>query len=190
MRNTVLARSLAVVGAAALLVRAPVTASAQGTDPAPGSAGSVEGSVTNSAGGALASAGLGDLGSTVARGRCVAADPSGSMASSLDVEMASKEGRPGTAHVDIEGGSILGSPTNGTLRWENTTAGTSGDHDFEILGGMDARFTSFDMDTGRGHVTWEIDANQNGAPLSLAALGFLPMSSAPYTTCTGETDIA
>lgn len=199
MRNTAFVRSLAVIGAGALLVSAPVTASAQDTDSVDTSvhnatvvsgslSDSVEGSVSNSADGALASVGLGDLASSNGGPTCVAADPAGSMATTISVDMVTKEGESGTAHVLIEGGGLFTSVAQGTLHWENTTTGASGDQDFDALGGLDLRQKSFDIPTGVGHVTWDVDANEKGMPLSLAALG--PVISTPYTTCSGEADIA
>lgn len=197
-------RILAPLGAAALLLSAPVAASAQpmgsidttSLDGASNSTEAFPGSVANLAGGALAAAGSGDLGSTVAGGNCVAVDPAlGSIATNpLVVTMKTKEGASGVADTEITGGAMLAF-TAGTLHWTNTTTGKTGAHDFGPFG-FDAPGDYFDLETGAGHVEWTVDANETSTPMSIAvplsAAGINggPQSSTPYTTCTGAAEIA
>lgn len=204
MRLSTLARTCALAGAGALLVCAPATASAQPGGPIDttsleGSldiASMVPGSLAGLAGGGLASVGSGDLGSAVAGGQCVVVDPTlGSASTSIEALVVSKEGSPGVAQVSIEGGSWF-SNTSGIFHWTNTTTHETGDVPFGPFGG-DAPFTNFDVETGAGTVEWSIDGTAEGIPLSLvfpiALTGSaqqVPLSSAPYSTCTGSADIA
>ncbi|WP_333619157.1 hypothetical protein [Dietzia sp.] len=190
MRNSTLVRHLAVLGAGALLLGTPATAAAaQSVEEFPGSVG-------NLAGGALAAAGSGDLGSTVAGGNCVAVDPAlGSVATNpLKVEMTTKEGESGVAATDFSGGAMMAA-TTGTLHWTNTTTGEKGAQDFGPFS-FDRLGDYHDIPTGVGHVEWTVDANESAVPLSVAvplsAVGINggPGSSAPYTTCEGTVEIA
>lgn len=204
MRPSSATRGIALLGAGALVLSIPATASAQPTgsiDPnslegAVNSAEMFPGSVAALAGGGLASAGSGDLGSAVAGGQCVGLDPSlGSIATSVDVQVATKEGESGVAAVSIEGGSWF-TNTSGTFHWTNTTTNETGEVPFGPFGG-DAPFADFDVPTGVGTVTWRVEGSAEGFPLSvlfpliiIGSVNPVPMSSAPYSTCEGQAEIA
>ena len=203
MRASTFSRCAALVGAGVLFLGAPATAAAQPTgsidtsslDSASGFFEVAPESLGNAAGGSLASVGLPDLGSAVAGGQCVASDPAiGSFyATPLSVRMESKEGSPGVAHTEIEGGSWFAN-TSGVLHWTNETTGDTGEEPFGPFSG-DVAYAYFDLPTGAGEVTWSIDAEQEGPPLSLVLpLGLVgssaPFSVAPYTSCSGTAEIA
>lgn len=204
MQPSTIARGAAAFSACALMVTIPATASAQPTgsiDPnslegAVNSAEMFPGSVAALAGGGLASVGSGDLGSAVAGGQCVGLDPSlGSIATSVDVQVATKEGESGVAAVSIEGGSWF-TNTSGTFHWTNTTTNETGEVPFGPFGG-DAPFADFDVPTGVGTVTWRVEGSAEGFPLSvlfpliiIGSVNPVPMSSAPYSTCEGQAEIA
>lgn len=204
MRPSSITRSIALVGAGALALSVPATASAQPTgsiDPnSLEGAGQIAemfpGSVAALAGGGLASAGSGDLGSAVAGGQCVGIDPSlGSAATSVDVKVVTKEGQSGVADVSIEGGSWF-TNTAGTFHWTNTTTGETGSVPFGPLGG-DVPYAYFDVPTGVGTVTWKVEGSVEGFPLSVlfpliivGSVQPMPSSSAPYSTCEGQAEIA
>lgn len=201
MRTATLARLTSATAFAALLVAAPATASAQnsgaGSLPSDslGFGSSFAGSAADSVGGSLARAGSAGLATAIA-GHCVALDPGyGSIGGNpLVVEVASKEGTPGTATARLEGGTWWGS-TQGTLAWKNETTGATGSTDFGPFGG-DANIQTLDLETGTGHVTWSISgATQEGMALSIGLpLGLLgstaPLITNPYSTCGGAADIA
>lgn len=204
MQRSTIARGAAAFSACALMISIPATASAQPTgsiDPnslegAVNSAEMFPGSVAALAGGGLASVGSGDLGSAVAGGQCVGIDPSlGSVATSIDVQVATKEGESGVADVSIEGGSWFTS-TSGTFHWTNTTTNETGSVPFGPFGG-DAPFAFFDVPTGVGTVTWSVEGNVDGFPLSIffpltiaGSAQLVPQSSMPYSTCEGTAEIA
>lgn len=173
MRRTLVTRSTAVVFAGALALGMPATANAQSAAPELGSVG----------------------------GGCTTIDPGfGSMLESLDVSMVTKEGESGIADTVIDGGGWF-SKTSGTLFWENTTTGASGEVPFGPQGG-DANYFREDVATGAGEITWRVDAVAEGTPIwiglplatSVENLGLppeiIPSFTVPYAGCTGSATIA
>lgn len=197
MLRTSTRRGLAVLGAGALLVTIPTTASAEISSELVNPA-LVGGSLQNAAGGSLAAAGSGGLGTASTGGHCAVLDPTlGSVGNAMEVDVTSKEGAPGVAEFVFWPNTYLGSGT-ATVRWTNTTTGGSGTQDLGPAGGPYVPVTA-DVATGAGHVAWTVEGRQTGVPLPLTLLA-VPGTSAeglrsatltlPATPCSGAADIA